>query len=158
MGIDEGYVALERDAWIMIAAQMPDQINKVIADKHAALDDPEVANLYHLLSDAMNWSVDDQRVVELADCIEALMVRSEEAGGSADLGLDSQFIDLLDASAVHSSPVAKRLRSILEDRGWNGWIRGERNSRSPQVPATPSTQSRRTETDRTDSTQRLPGR
>jgi hypothetical protein len=54
------------------------------------------------------------------------MERAVEAGYTGDLGLDHQFLDLLDASAVETSPVAKRLRSILEERGWNGWIRTER--------------------------------
>jgi DNA-binding transcriptional MerR regulator len=126
IGVDERYIELERDAWVMIAAQLPDQIDDVIAGKHAALDDPEMAKLYHLLSDALNWSADDPKVIELADCLEHLMARAVDAGDTSDLGLDDQFLDLLDASAVHSSPVAKRLRSILEARGWNGWLRAER--------------------------------
>ena len=54
------------------------------------------------------------------------MVRALEAGETGDLGLDDQFIDRLDATAVQTSPAAGRLRSILEQRGWNGWIRTER--------------------------------
>jgi len=126
LGVDERYIALESDAWIMVAAQVPDQIDSVIAKKHVELDDPVAVRLYQLLSDGLDWSVDDPRVVEVADCMEHLMVQAIETGEADDLGLDDQFIDMLDASAVQTSPVAQRLRSILEERGWNGWIRTER--------------------------------
>jgi DNA-binding transcriptional MerR regulator len=134
LGIDERYVQLECNAWIMIAAQLPDQIDSVIAGKHAELDDPVVERLYHLISDALDWSADDERIVELADCLEQLMERALDAGQTEDLGLDNQFLDLLDDSAVNASPVAKRLRSILEERGWRGWIRTERMP-TPSVQA-----------------------
>jgi hypothetical protein len=35
-------------------------------------------------------------------------------------------LDLLDATAVESSPVAERLLEILQERGWRGWTRIER--------------------------------
>ncbi len=126
LGVDERYIELESNAWIMIAAQVPDQIDAVIAKKHAELDDPVTERLYQLLSDGLDWSADDPRVVEVADCIEHLMARALDAGETDDLGLDDQFIDMLDATAVQTSPAARRLRSILEERGWNGWIRTER--------------------------------
>lgn len=126
LGVDERYLELESDAWVMIAAQVPDQIDSVIAQKHAELDDPMVVRLYQLLSDGLDWPVDDPRIIEVADCIEHLMAGAVESGAPGDLGLDDQFLDLLDASAVQAAPAAQRLRSILEERGWNGWIRTER--------------------------------
>jgi DNA-binding transcriptional MerR regulator len=126
LGVDERYIELEGNAWIMIAAQLPDQIDAVIAGKHAELDDPTTMRLYQLLSEGLDWSADDPRIVEVADCIEQLMIRAIDAGEAQDLGLDEQFIDMLDASAVQTAPAARRLRSILEERGWNGWIRTER--------------------------------
>ncbi|HSK91383.1 MAG TPA: hypothetical protein VK875_08725 [Euzebyales bacterium] len=47
-----------------------------------------------------------------------------EAG--ADDQLDDQFVDLLDATMVESSPGAARVVTILEERGWSGWTRIER--------------------------------
>lgn len=128
LGVDERYIELESNAWIMIAAQVPDQIDSIIAGKHDELDDPVTERLYQLLSDGLDWKDDDPRIVEVADCIEHLMVQALEAGETGDLGLDDQFIDLLDATAVQTSPAATRLRSILEERGWNGWIRTERTT------------------------------
>lgn len=132
LGVDERYIQLERNAWIMIAAQVPDQIDSVIAAKHADLDDPKMVRLYQLLSDGLSWSVDDPRIVEVANHLEAMMIHAVEAGEVDDLGLDDGFIDLLDASSVQTSPAALRLRTILEQRGWNGWIRTERVQVSPR--------------------------
>jgi len=135
LGVDERYVAMERDAWIMIAAQVPDQIDEVMVDKHAELEDPEVIRLYQLLSDGLEWSVDDPRIVEVADTLERLMAQAVEDGRTDDLGLDNQFLDLLDDTAVNFSPAARKLRTILEERGWNGWIRTERAEVADDVRA-----------------------
>jgi DNA-binding transcriptional MerR regulator len=126
LGVDERYIELERDAWIMFAAQMPDTIDSVIAKKHDELDDPDMVQLYRLLSEALDWPADDLRVVELANILERLMTRALEAGDVGTDDLDDSFVDLLDAATVESSPIAKRLLAILEERGWKGWTRIER--------------------------------
>lgn len=128
LGIGEAYIELERDAWIMLAAQIPD-IDAVIAEKHRQLDgDPDMTRLYRLLSSAPDWSPDDPRVVELADIVEQLRIRAVESGeveiGDADAS--DPFATLLDAAMAESAPVARRLLAILEERGWRGWTRLER--------------------------------
>lgn len=132
LGVAERYIEMERDAWIMVAAQVPDEIDAVIARKHEDLDDPEIVRLYRLLSEALDWSADDPRVVEVADVLEGLMVRALEAGEAGLDELDDAFVDLIDATAVRSSPVAGRLMAILQERGWKGWTHVER------LPADPS--------------------
>src|SRR5215213_4787658 len=122
LGVEERYIELERDAWIMIAAQVPHLIDSFIAKKHEELDDPDMVRLYHLLSGALDWPADDPRVVEVADIMERLMIRAVEAGE----GIDNQFVDLLDTTVVESAPAAGRLVAILEERGWKGWTRIER--------------------------------
>jgi len=131
LGVDERYIEMERDAWIMIAAQMPDTIDAVIAQKHRDLDDPDMVLLYRLFSEGLDWSPDDPRVIEVADVLERLMIRALEAGEAGADDFDDQFVDLLDAATVESSPVARRLLAILQERGWRGWTRIER------VPADP---------------------
>ena len=73
-------------------------------------------------------SPDDPRVVELADNIEQLRIRAVESGeveiGDADAS--DPFAALLDAAMAESTPVARRLLAILEERGWSGWTRLER--------------------------------
>jgi DNA-binding transcriptional MerR regulator len=51
LGVEERYIAQERDAWIMVAAHVPHLIDAVIAKKHEDLDDPDMMRLYHLVND-----------------------------------------------------------------------------------------------------------
>ncbi|MER6690240.1 MerR family transcriptional regulator [Streptomyces minutiscleroticus] len=127
LGVEERYIEMERDAWIMIAAQVPHRIDAVIAKKHEELDDPDMVKLYGILDEALDWPVDDLRMVEIADLLERLMIRAVEAGEvGGDDGIDDQFVDLLDSTMAESSPGAARLLAILEERGWKGWTRIER--------------------------------
>jgi DNA-binding transcriptional MerR regulator len=126
LGVDERYIALERDAWIMISAQVPHLTDSIIAKKHAELDDPDTMKLYSLLSGALDWPADDPRVVEVADILERMLIRAVKAGEVGDDGFDDSFVDLLDSTTVRSAPAAGRLLAILEERGWKGWTRIER--------------------------------
>lgn len=129
LGIEERYIELERDSWIMISAQVPHLMDDIIAGKHAELDDPDTVRLYRLLGGALDWPADDPRVVEVADILERLMIRAVEVGETGADGFDDSFVALLDATTAHAAPAAERLLSILEERGWKGWTRIE------QVPA-----------------------
>ena len=89
LGVGEAYIELERDAWIMLAAQDPLSIDAVIAEKNRQLDeDPDMTRLYRLLGSAPEWQPDDPRVVELADLVEHLRIRAVQSGeleiGGAD--------------------------------------------------------------------------
>jgi DNA-binding transcriptional MerR regulator len=126
LGVADRYIDLERDSWIMIAAQVPDQIDAIIAGKHQELDDPDMVALYRLLSEAVDWPADEPRIAELADILERLFIRAVEAGEVGTDPFDDPFVDLLDATAIESSPVAERLLEILQERGWKGWTRIER--------------------------------
>lgn len=126
LGVAERYLEHERDAWIIIAAQAPEDIDAIIATKHEELDDPEMVRLYGLVSEAIDWDPADPRVVEVADVFERLFVRAVEKG-QADVDLfDDRLAELLDATAADASPVARRIIEILEERGWKGWTRIER--------------------------------
>ncbi len=123
MGVAEGYIEEERDAWILVAAQLPDTIDEVIAGKHRDLDDPDLVRLYGLLSDALSWTADDPRVVEVADILDRINTRALASGAADELGLEQGLIDLLDSRMLASSPAAGRLIEMLEQRGWRGWTR-----------------------------------
>jgi len=127
LGVDERYIVMERDAWIMVAARAPDHIDELIAAKQAELADPDMAAFYLMVSQALEWSADDPRIIELADLLEKMMERGLEQGaGEIPEEFDDPFVDLLDATTANSSPVAQRLLEILEERGWRGWTRVER--------------------------------
>jgi DNA-binding transcriptional MerR regulator len=125
LGVGEWYIELERDSWIMVAAQVPHLIDAIIAKKHKDLDDPDMVRLYRLADESLDWTADDPRVVEIADIVERLMIRAVEAGETGFQGHD-QFVDLLDTTMVESSPGAARVIALLEERGWSGWTRIER--------------------------------
>lgn len=126
LGVEEWYVEMERDAWIMVAAQGPHEIDAVIAKKHEDLDDPDMVKLYSLLRGDLDGPVDDPRIVEIADVLERLVIRAVEAGEVGPDGFDDQFVDLLDRTMVEASPGAARVLAVLEERGWKGWTRIER--------------------------------
>lgn len=60
LGVGESYVEMERDAWIMIAAQVPDEIEEIMRGKHRDLDNPDMVRLYRLISSAPDWDADDR--------------------------------------------------------------------------------------------------
>lgn len=126
LGVVEQYIEMERDAWIMVAAQVPHLIDAVIAKKHEQLDDPDMRKLYGLLTGPLDWPVDDERIVEVADILERLAIRAVAAGEAGGDVFDDQFVTLLDSTMVESSPGARRVLAILEERGWKGWTRIER--------------------------------
>lgn len=79
LGVEGRYLDMERDAWIMIAAQVPDQIEDIIAAKHRDLDDPAMVRLYVLLGHAPAWTADDPRLEEAADLLDRFLRRAEAA-------------------------------------------------------------------------------
>jgi hypothetical protein len=126
LGVEERYIELERDAWIMVAAQVPHLIDAVMAQKHEQLDDPDMVKLYSFLRGALDCPADDPLIVEIADIVERLRVRAMAAGEAGPDPFDDHFVDLLDTIVVESSPGARRVLAILEERGWKGWTRIER--------------------------------
>ncbi|MGB3887543.1 MerR family transcriptional regulator [Gordonia sp. (in: high G+C Gram-positive bacteria)] len=128
LGLSEDFVAQERDAWIVVSAQVPEQINAIIAQKHRDLDDPEMVQLYRLLSTAADWSSDDPRLTEVADLLEEILNRVMAAGGVVEPDLDDRLVAFLDATMVAAAPAAAQLLTLLEQRGWTGWTRMERRS------------------------------
>ncbi|MEV6283628.1 MerR family transcriptional regulator [Kribbella sp. NPDC051770] len=134
LGAGDQYVELERDAWIMVAAQVPQHIEAVIATKHAELDDPDMVRFYQLVGGALDWDLDDPRIIEVADIVERRLILAVEAGALQVDGFDDTFVDLLDTTMLESSPLAARLLEILAERGWKGWTRVERvPDRAPRV-------------------------
>lgn len=123
LGVEERYIALERDAWIMIAAQVPDQIDDMMVTKHEQLDNPDMIAFYRLIGGALDWDAHDPRIIEVADILERLIIRSVEAGRKNDDVLDESFVRLIDTSTAASMPVTRRLWEIQEQRGWTGWTR-----------------------------------
>jgi len=130
LGIPKRAIDLERDAWILVAAQLPEQMPTLMALKLAQMDTPAVTAIYLDLVAAADWEPEDPRLPALADRLVRLI---EESSSDVDLHepvgefeLDDQMVELLDSIFVESVPVASKLLTLLEARGWTGWTRLER--------------------------------
>jgi DNA-binding transcriptional MerR regulator len=129
IGASEQLVRGERDGWIVIAARWPERILEWLPGKRAQLDDPQLVRLYRLLSEIFDSAtVDDQRLVEVADLMadlneQAYALGASDLGGEPD---DDLSFDLLDDMAARADPRVGRLLELMRERGWNGIARLER--------------------------------
>ncbi|HET7489434.1 MAG TPA: ABC transporter permease [Acidimicrobiales bacterium] len=129
LGIPERAVNMERDAWILVAAQIPDQMPALMALKRAQIEDPAVAGMYYDLVSAADWDADDPRLPTLADQLVAMSEDDTAQRGDderADFALDPALVALLDEVFLNAVPIARRLLRLLEERGWRGWTQMER--------------------------------
>jgi hypothetical protein len=120
---------MERDAWILVAAQIPDQMPALMALKRGQIEDPAVRATYLDLVEAADWDADDPRLPVVADRLVAMIEKDAEQWSEdqiADFALDDELVALLDEVFVNAVPVARRLLRLLEERGWTGWTKLER--------------------------------
>ena len=122
LGISERGVLVERDAWIILAANYPEKAPGWIAQKRAQLADPEFRE-FHLLHDqAHDWSPDDPRLEGLADVMaERFRQEARDAGVDAAELLVQEVLtkdeQLLLAAHVHDyAPAWVRLKELVRER------------------------------------------
>lgn len=129
LDIPERAIEMERDAWILVAAQIPDQMPALMALKLGQIEDPAVTAMYFDLVEAADWDADDPRLPAVADRLVAMFEEDAENWSEdqiADFALDSELVALLDEVFVNAVPCARRLLRLLEERGWRGWTQLER--------------------------------
>jgi DNA-binding transcriptional MerR regulator len=129
LGVPERAIEMERDAWILVAAQIPDQMPALMALKRGQIEDPAVTQMYLDLVEAADWEADDPRLPAVADRLVSLFEEDAEQWSEdqiADVALDDELFVLLDEVFVNAVPVARRLLRLLEERGWTGWTKLER--------------------------------
>jgi DNA-binding transcriptional MerR regulator len=138
LGLPERMVEGERDAWILVAAKLPESMPTYMALKRLQLEDPAVLELYRDLGTAaLDWGPEDPRLPALVD----RLVSSIEAGQQEDWErpdtdpMDDRLVELLDSIFVSSTAIAPRLLRLLEARGWRGWTRLERIGPAPHAMA-----------------------
>jgi DNA-binding transcriptional MerR regulator len=132
--VPERAIEMERDAWILVAAQIPDQMPALMALKRSQIEDPAVVAMYLDLVQAADWAVADPRLPAMADRLVAMFeadAGNQRDEGVADFDLDEHLVALLDEVFVNAVPAAPQLLRLLEERGWTGWTKLER------VPAAP---------------------
>jgi DNA-binding transcriptional MerR regulator len=140
LGVPQRAVDMERDAWILVAAQLPDQMPTLMALKSAQIETPAVSTLYLELIEAADWDADDPRLPAFADRLVSLIEQSTEGWDdyeeTGQFALDDGLVALLDQVFLDTVPIAARLLQLLEERGWTGWTRLERIDRDLiQAPA-----------------------
>lgn len=129
LGVPEKMVEGERDAWILVAAQLPEHMALVMKLKQQQLDDPATVALYRDLAVVLDWGADDPRVAAVADRLVAAFEAADHDGWeSFEEELPDELAALLDAVFLESVPIARQLLARLEERGWRGWTKLERIS------------------------------
>jgi DNA-binding transcriptional MerR regulator len=132
-GFRERLVEVERDSWILIAAQMPEQVPAFMAIKHAQLENEALRRLYLDVGDLVDCAPDDPRLPGLADRVEAFLwaASAVSAGMEEEQPVSQDLIALLDETFVESFACARRLLQLLEARGWTGWTDIRRTAPAP---------------------------
>src|SRR3954465_583165 len=129
LGFPELLVGGERDSWILVAAQLPEQMPFYMTMKQQQLDDPATVALYRDLADAIHWEADDGRLAAVGDRLVALLEAADAEGwDNHDENITDELADLLDSVFLDSVPIARRLMELLEKRGWRGWAQHGRVS------------------------------
>ena len=128
LGHSEALIAGERDAWILVAAQLPEHMALFMRLKSAQLDDAATDALLRELGDAIAWTPDDPRLEGLADRLAASLEAAEEADRDTweAVAIPDDLVALLDSVFLDLVPMAPRLLRLLEERGWAGWTRQQR--------------------------------
>jgi DNA-binding transcriptional MerR regulator len=123
LGFRERLVEVERDSWILIAAQMPEATAAFMAIKQAQLEHEELRRLYLDIGDLADCAPDDPRLPALADRVVAFLEAAAAAGEGREEEhpVSADLVELLDAAFLESFPCAPRLLELLEERGWVGW-------------------------------------
>jgi DNA-binding transcriptional MerR regulator len=114
LGVSQRSVQRERDGWILMQSVSPKQAAIWIADKRAALSDPEFLELYLEYEAAFDWSPNDPRLCALADRAQRWLASHTTLKGEAD-GSIQAIAQLVATSAGASSPAWDRLTEIAKE-------------------------------------------
>lgn len=123
LGFRERLIEIERDSWILITAQMPDEVPAFMAIKHAQIEHETLRRLYLDVGDLADCAPGDPRLPSLADRVAAFIeaAAAEAAGVEEEQPISDDLVALLDAAFIEAFPCASRLLELLEERGWTGW-------------------------------------
>jgi hypothetical protein len=122
LGFPQRLIEIERDSWILIAAQIPEDVPAFMAIKHAQIENESLRRLYLDIGDVADCAPDDPRLPSLADRVAAFIeAAAAEAAGLEEQPISDDLVALLDEAFLESFPCALRLLELLEERGWTGW-------------------------------------
>jgi DNA-binding transcriptional MerR regulator len=130
VGVSTEMVDAERDAWILVAAQLPERMPFYMQVKSQQLDDPRVRELYRDLTEVTQWSAEDPRLDDVADRLVAEFEAAPEEAWDAG-ALPDDLATLLDTVFLDSVAGARRILRRLEHHGWTGWTNIRRTPPAP---------------------------
>jgi len=122
VGIPGVVVDAERDAWILVAAQLPEQMPYYMELKQRQIADPDVREFYRDLVEIIEWTPDDARLPGVVDRLVA-QIEADAPESWQDDPMPDSLAALLDTVFVESVPAARRILALLEERGWTGWTK-----------------------------------
>ncbi len=128
IGLPGRFIDGERDAWILVAAELPEQMSWYMTLKQQQLDDPATLDFTREIAEAIDWEADDPRLPAMCDRLVALLEADADGGASSDEGLPNELVELLDSMFLDLMPIGSRFMELLEERGWRGWSNLERIS------------------------------
>lgn len=133
LGFRQRLIDIERDSWILIAAQMPDVVGDLMAIKRAQIEHETLRQLYLDMGELADCAPDDPRLPALADRAAAFIdaAAAQATGMEEEQPISEDLVALLDAAFVQAFPCAPRLFELLEDRGWTGWTNIRRKDLVP---------------------------
>jgi DNA-binding transcriptional MerR regulator len=113
IGVSERTVLIERDLWILLQSVAPGQAAAWIADKLAAVADPEFCALYADYDAAFDWSPDDPRLPALAERTRRWFT-GRQAQADAEVAPDPTISRLATATADAFSPAWARIAELAK--------------------------------------------
>lgn len=140
LGTPELMVEMERDAWILIAAQLPDRMDEFMAEKSGQLDDPLMRRFLRLIGEIVAAEEPaEEQLVEVADLLVE-MAEAAAVNGALDQQdealPDDSFAELLETVALSAGPhvvrVRDRILELMAERGWSGLVKLERVDRTDE--------------------------
>lgn len=134
LGFPERFIGGERDAWILVAAQLPERMRLYMTMKRRQLDDPAGLALYRDLAEIIDWEPTDPRLPAVRDELVAMLEADHPAGsdGRAEAmqEMPEDLAQLLDELFVDLVPAARRILELVQERGWSGWTNFKRTTRA----------------------------
>lgn len=132
LGFTDRFIGGEHDAWILVAAQLPERMPLYMTMKGQQLDDPTSLALYRDLAETIDWEPTDPRLPAIGDQLVALLEAAYPAGPekTTDDGeeIPEDLARLLDDLFLKLVPAAPRFLELLEARGWTGWTNFKRTA------------------------------
>ena len=113
-GIGEETVAVERDAWIIVAAHEPARAAEWVRRKSAMFDDPSFVEVYRGLSDAARWMPTDPRLSALADRLLGFAMHQDAK--ESDVVLDPALLKMLNERTAQAIPTWRVLNELVMER------------------------------------------